>query len=637
MDPPTLPFTEAELNKAGLLGEGVSEFAAQAVKTMTEHPELLKLSLFALECIDLQGQQRKGPSSPRLPGSPALGDVTMSSSLSALTFASGATVVSGHSPDVYERMSYYNGITGDSDHPELVYRSDFLTTCFPRRVGRYAHIPVKSLRGVFDTPLNSVWDTVGPQIRDLIKAHKIHWSSVDPARFFTHGPPGEEKGSLGPVVIWVGVIPGSTSSDTAHDVSQGILELLLKNGIEGVVVEWREAVLRRLAGPPLMRHVGSGNATHYVRRFLTALLGVPLATEEMEEEDAQGTLTLWFHENKDNDGNPSDKVYGVSNCHVLRKNTTVEYEHKDGATKDHVRVSGMHRFQRGLDEITRAIADHSILADLWARKIVKLQAKEGQDPENVKAIRWTRRKLDDENEAIADLEALHGEVTKYWSNIKLHRNIGHVQYAPAITVDDEGGTLYTSDWAAFLAAEAKVKGEFEGNIVDLGSKYSPQDLPAMFYPLGGGPTTFKFPEETKLQIEGCVTKEDLASPAEFDSEGQRCLIVGKSGNTTDLTVGRYAGLVSFTLNEVGIESVELGIYNSGNKTVEVFSAKGDSGSLIWHMKNGKARIVGQLHSGQNKGGSTSNHVTYCTPGWYFLGQIKKKFKYADFYRTTWSA
>ena len=159
----------------------------------------------------------------------------------------------------------------------------------------------------------------------------------------------------------------------------------------------------------------------------------------------------------------------------------------------------------------------------------------------------------------------------------------------------------------------------------------------MFCPLGGGLTTFKFPNKRKLRIEGCATKEDLAHPAEFDSEGQRCLMVGKDGNTTDLTVGRYAGLVSFTQNEVGIESTELGIYNSGSRTAEVFSAKGDSGSLVRPMTNGKARIVGQLHSGRNKGGSTSNHVTYCTPGWYLLGQIKKGFKYADFYRTTWSA
>ncbi len=159
----------------------------------------------------------------------------------------------------------------------------------------------------------------------------------------------------------------------------------------------------------------------------------------------------------------------------------------------------------------------------------------------------------------------------------------------------------------------------------------------MFYPMEGL-TTFEFPEERKLRIDGCATKEELEDPAAvFDNEGQRCIMVGKDGNTTDLTIGCYAGLVSFTLNVIGVESVELGIYNAGIKYAEPFSAKGDSGSLVWHMKDGKAFIVGQLHSGQNKGGSTSNHVTYCTPGWYLLAQIKKKFKHADFYRSTWSA
>ena len=230
---------------------------------------------------------------------------------------------------------------------------------------RFTHTPVKSLHGVFDTPLNGVWDTVGPEIRDLIKARKINWSSVDPARFFTHRPLGEEeKGSLGPVVIWVGVIPGSTSSDTAHKVSQEILVLLLKNGVEDAVVEWCEAVPQRLAGPPLMRHASSVNATHYVCHFLTPILGIPLVAGGMEE-DAQGTLTLWFHKNKDKDGNPSNKVYRVSSCHILRKNTTIEYEHRGSAPGDYIQVCGMRRFQWGLDEIKRAIYGHAILSELW--------------------------------------------------------------------------------------------------------------------------------------------------------------------------------------------------------------------------------------------------------------------------------
>lgn len=119
----------------------------------------------------------------------------------------------------------------------------------------------------------------------------------------------------------------------------------------------------------------------------------------------------------------------------------------------------------------------------------------------------------------------------------------------------------------------------------------------MFYPSGGSPTTFKFPEERRFLP---TLQRRLALP------------YGGPRRHTDLTVGRYAGLVSFTQNKVGTEFVELGMYDLGDKQAEVFSVKGASGVLVWH--NGKACIVDQLHSRQNEGGSTSNHVTYCTPG-----------------------
>ena len=162
----------------------------------------------------------------------------MATNLSALTFASNATADSVHGPNEYEKMSYYNGITGNANHPYLVYCSDFLTTPFPKPVGRHTHLPIKSLCGVFNTPLNDVWDTVGPHFRNLIKAQKVDWLSIDPACFFTHPPLKEEmKGSLGPIVIWVSVLPGSTSTNSTHKVSQEILTLLQKNRVDDVVVK----------------------------------------------------------------------------------------------------------------------------------------------------------------------------------------------------------------------------------------------------------------------------------------------------------------------------------------------------------------------------------------------------------------
>ena len=371
-------------------------------------------------------------------------------------------------PSPFERASYYYGITGDDNHPVLLYRSDYSTTPFNEPTGRFASLPVKSIHGVFDTSLNkdNVWIPLGLRIVQIIKARKVSLTSIDPARFYTY--PAEEggKGSLGPVVVWVGVKPDTTSSEAAHEVSLEILGLLKDEGIEDVVIEWRESVLQRLAGPPLLPAVDMFDATYNVRRFLTPLHGVPLAAEDMKGEDAQGTLTLWFHEGRDKDGNPSTKVFGVTNCHVLRKDPDVSYEHRGGAPKSYVRICGDRRFDRGLEEITEEIANHTTAVDALTLAIARLQSEPADD--NAEVIRERQGALDRETRAINNLLAFRLNATTNWWHISLHRNIGYTQFAPAITVD-EGGDRFTSDWDVFVATDAKVRDAFEGNVLCLGA------------------------------------------------------------------------------------------------------------------------------------------------------------------------
>ena len=81
-------------------------------------------------------------------------------------------------------------------------------------------------------------------------------------------------------------------------------------------------------------------------------------------------------------------------------------------------------------------------------------------------------------------------------------------------------------------------------------------LTKMMYPQSGGRMTVKYPENRQLRINGNVTRELLANPDLYDSEGQPCLIVLKDGCTTDLTVGFYAGLESFLCDEDGVESIK---------------------------------------------------------------------------------
>ncbi|KAG8903606.1 hypothetical protein FRB99_002957 [Tulasnella sp. 403] len=244
------PFTDDELNEAGLLGEGeslsVSESVREAIKTMRERPELLseslvlfpQLSLFALQCMNDSGHRKS------LASSPVFSDA--SSYPSALSLATDATANSPYAISDWERTTYYHGISPGGDHPELLYRSDLLENPFPTPKGRHPHLPTKTACGVFNTPLNAVWDTVAPQIRELLKTLKIRYSAFNTARFVTHGEDG--KDTLGPIVIWIATHPGTTTAENAHGASLEILSLLKANGVEGVVVEWYEGVVERLAG-----------------------------------------------------------------------------------------------------------------------------------------------------------------------------------------------------------------------------------------------------------------------------------------------------------------------------------------------------------------------------------------------------
>ncbi|KAI5985767.1 hypothetical protein EDD15DRAFT_2301313 [Pisolithus albus] len=212
MEPPNgLPFTNEQLKEAGLLGE--------------------EPSLFALQCLN---DHKKPLSSPV---SPTLSDASTPSS--TLPIASNTTAVAPYELSDWERTTYYHGISRDP--PKLIYRSDLLDNPFPKPVGSHHHLPTKSIHGVFGTPLNPVWRTVGPQICGILKARKICFSSIDTARFVTHGE--DNKDSLGPIVIWISAPPNTATAKDAHDASQDILAILESNGVKGAVVEWCEGVV----------------------------------------------------------------------------------------------------------------------------------------------------------------------------------------------------------------------------------------------------------------------------------------------------------------------------------------------------------------------------------------------------------
>ena len=144
---------------------------------------------------------------------------------------SDRTIGPAYTVSELERAWYYYGIAHDGEHPELLYRTSWEKKPWVAPTGRVA-------RPFYGTPLNRIWDTVGPKIDNLVNAAVTKSYTINTTRFFTV-PDGEsvKNGTLGSVVVWISVHPGSTSASTAHLVSQGILQLLTDNGVTDVDVE----------------------------------------------------------------------------------------------------------------------------------------------------------------------------------------------------------------------------------------------------------------------------------------------------------------------------------------------------------------------------------------------------------------
>ena len=189
------------------------------------------------------------PSSSTFPISPTISEAE--SLYSQLSNDSDAlTVVAPDLISKYEMNFWYHGISGNP--PKLMWRSDIETNPFPVPAPgtQFLKIPTKTVHGVFGTPLNAVWDTVAPQICELMKARGLKYSALKTVRFST--VEGDKEETFGPVVIWIAVRPNTTNPGAVRDATPHILHILADAQITDIVVEWYEGSAERLVGPPLM-------------------------------------------------------------------------------------------------------------------------------------------------------------------------------------------------------------------------------------------------------------------------------------------------------------------------------------------------------------------------------------------------
>jgi hypothetical protein len=177
------------------------------------------------------------------PTSPTLSEAeTLYSELS--NDSDARTVVAPNLISKYEINFWYHGVSGNP--PKLMWRSDLETNPFPIPPPgtNFFKIPTKTAHGVFNTPLNDVWDTVAPRILASMKARGLKYSALKTARFSTVEDGKDE--TLGPIVLWIAVRPNTTNAGAVRDATPDILHILADVQITGVVVEWYEASVVKL-------------------------------------------------------------------------------------------------------------------------------------------------------------------------------------------------------------------------------------------------------------------------------------------------------------------------------------------------------------------------------------------------------
>jgi len=195
-----------------------------------------------VDCINRRYSAQAPPQdtvgSPTFPASPTISEAdTLYSQLS--NDSDAFTVVSPALISKFEMTYWYHGISGNP--PKLMWRSDFEANPFPIPAlgARLLKTPHKTAHGVFNTPLNAVWDTVAPQILASMKVHGLKYSALKTVRFSTVED-GKEEETFGPVVVWIAVRPNTTNAKAVHDATPDILHILADFQITDVVVEWYE-------------------------------------------------------------------------------------------------------------------------------------------------------------------------------------------------------------------------------------------------------------------------------------------------------------------------------------------------------------------------------------------------------------
>ncbi|QRV93321.1 hypothetical protein RhiJN_21339 [Ceratobasidium sp. AG-Ba] len=498
-------------------------------------------------------------------------------------------------PSSLESISYYYGLPSK---PALVARSSTELWVEPR--GPEAYLTAKELKPVGPHALDAIWESVvASAIEAYLTSQEVAFTSVDPARI---GYVGSE---FFPVIIWVGVVPGSLSGAKGVEVAVGCRAILTDHGITNVHVEIRssEAILQ---AKKLYKPVRTVNPTAKVIEPLATTLGLSICGTKTP--NLEGTGGFFFTDSK-----RPGKLFLLTARHTLFHPDHTDNKHyslrhpSEKTTK--VLLFSDDAFQKHVESIKWEISTKQILLTQLTRR---KRAVEGQDDDEAEEDRTEVECLENNaKKAITALQKLLDEVIHDWTP-PANRAIGHVVLSPPLgcSVKPDG---YTEDWAVVEINSSRIdKTNFVGNCIDLGTSVSVEEFTSWMCPHPTNSPSFKYPGSRLLDFLGFIPDEQMAKPDNktLDHDQGSDTMVIKRGSASGLTVGHLNTLRSvvryYFEGKPGQSSREVAVYPRNSKS-GAFSEPGDSGAAVI---DGKGRVAGILIGGA--GTTESFDCTYVT-------------------------
>ncbi|KXN82875.1 hypothetical protein AN958_02086 [Leucoagaricus sp. SymC.cos] len=498
-------------------------------------------------------------------------------------------------PSPVESAFYYYGLPSE---PALVARSSINLWVEPH--GPEAYLVAKELQPVGPhDDLDNVWEpTIAPAIEAYLGNQQVAWTSLDPARI------GYAGGESFPVIIWIGVIPGSLVAEKGLEIALGCHTILTDNGISNVHVEIRqsEATLHTRLYKPIRTTKPTAQA---IEPFTTTL-SLPICGADTT--NMEGTGGFFF-----TDPQCPGKLYLVTARHVLfHPDLTTNEAHvarfSSQAAKK-VFLFGDAALKKRIEAIQSEISGKEILLRQLA---ARMQEVEGQDDEDADEERADVLRSEEEaKKAIVALNKLLHNVTRDWDS-PADCTIGHVVLSPRLGFS-VGVDQYTEDWAVIEIDRTRIDNtNFVANCIDLGTSIPISEFTSKMYPHPANPTSFKYPGSRLLKFFGTIPDSQMGSPDKktLDHNNDPVIMVIKRGGASGLTIGRLNTIRSFVRfyfeGKPGQRTREVAVYPCNSKS-GTFSEPGDSGSVVI---DGMGRVAGILTGGA--GATKLSDCTYVT-------------------------